>query len=765
MKSFKAFSILLILGTVFLLPLRAFGQDKVTVYLDKNPQDGIAWKFSFYNNNSAHVPIDHIGLKMRTAGMHFLSAGVSDAASPDWVSNVYGPYPDSVYYDATTPLAAGMRDSTFSFSLDPIHLVYDSPILIKFSAMDSGRIIDTGIIRIIPTIFQSLSTLDSASVIATTLADGDPSFNFTIYDQNSLDVSIKALSVQLAVTGPGLSAFWTVRPSDVQAPAGWVVDSVTATYAYFHALSDGINSLQNLSGFVIGLRASMGLTHVSFIWRAFQVDTLLIDRDTISNVPITPGSGSLATSNDTVSAMNTASCGYAFTVRNDHVSNAQPPSAITEITFTSTTTGVTFESPVTETPNADWAGIISANGDTLTYLAASYGAGIPSSQVWSTFSADVHNPTGGVFTLRWVTFSNANAIDTGSLQLQCTELAKVPDVATLSNKGDCDFSLTVTNQHTPPSDIHAISLLIPAGAGSFAPSTGTSTLNWSPSEGPGNQSIRFTAVMAGTDMTPTTSQDLGFSIIPRTNGTPVPIIWQTYEAATGAVLTTDTVQATCTLVTSICDSVQIQTSDPSNCLQAMEITNRRGTGKAVVAITITPMDGWEIDSASAPIGWTSSVDPNGSSATLTSSIGIADGTLQGGFTLGFFSIGRRDTFGVQVQTTDADGKVCSVVDSLSCQSGHAGVTSEQPAQSFSMSVAPNPFSGRTEVSFALPEREHVSLVLIDVLGRVVQTVSDAWEDVGDHQVLLDGTSFAPGTYYLRLETSNARVTKKLVLTK
>ncbi|HWF43072.1 MAG TPA: hypothetical protein VG537_00370, partial [Candidatus Kapabacteria bacterium] len=53
------FCAIIVIATVF-LPLRTFGQDRVTVYLDRS--EYVGWQFSFYNNNPSHLAISHIGL-------------------------------------------------------------------------------------------------------------------------------------------------------------------------------------------------------------------------------------------------------------------------------------------------------------------------------------------------------------------------------------------------------------------------------------------------------------------------------------------------------------------------------------------------------------------------------------------------------------------------------------------------------------------------------------------------------------------------------
>jgi hypothetical protein len=740
------FCAIIVIATVF-LPLRTFGQDRVTVYLDRS--EYVGWQFSFYNNNPSHLAISHIGLKMRTVKDTFQFANVTGPAATDgWSGDIYHKG-DSIRYDfSATYLTTGHRDSMFQFSLDPTWVDFGQPITIEWNAFTNNtQIVDSGSFTVLPTSFQSLSSLDSASVVSSTLASGDPAFNFTIYNRNSLNYAIDGLAIQLVNQNA------IMRPDEIKAPPDWILDSVTSNFAYFHTSNGGIGG--SLSGFITAMRASQTVTNYNFvIWNLNG--GVLIDRDTLLNVTATPGAGSAATTNDTVIATNTISCGYNFNVKNYHIANLTPPSAITKIRFFSGTSGVNFENSTTAPTN--WAATVSANTDTLTYLSASYADGLQSGITSSNFAANIHNPTpNGAFTLHWQTFSGTTALDTGSLYLQCTEAAKTPDVATLNGGTNCNFNLSLTNQHTPTSNINAITLQIPAGKGSFIANTFTSSSSWSYNS-TNAQSVRFNAVSGQTEpMAPNDNQILGFAIA---SGNSVPIIWQTYDA-NNAVISSDTVTANCQTITSQCDSVFFQTTDKNSCSNSMTIINRRGTGKAVNSIVITPQDGWKVMSASGPLPWISHVDPSGSSDTLTSSSGIDDGVTQAGFTVNFSGVGVNNNFGVEVQTTDEDQKVCTFDTTLIC-TPTSGVAESVSVQFIDMSVAPNPFYGRTDVTFSLPDREHVNLVLIDVLGRVVETVNDSWQDSGDHQITFDGSALPAGTYYLRMETPNARVTKKLI---
>ena len=83
---------------------------------------------------------------------------------------------------------------------------------------------------------------------------------------------------------------------------------------------------------------------------------------------------------------------------------------------------------------------------------------------------------------------------------------------------------------------------------------------------------------------------------------------------------------------------------------------------------------------------------------------------------------------------------------------------------------PNPFNSQTVISFQLPIAQHVRLDVIDVHGRIVNTLLNAYSEQGAHQVIWNGTDFtgdevASGLYLYRLETAGFCETIKLLLIK
>ena len=78
---------------------------------------------------------------------------------------------------------------------------------------------------------------------------------------------------------------------------------------------------------------------------------------------------------------------------------------------------------------------------------------------------------------------------------------------------------------------------------------------------------------------------------------------------------------------------------------------------------------------------------------------------------------------------------------------------------------PNPFAGKTNIRFHLAESGFVSLKVLDVSGREVESLVNDHMSSGYHNVVYNAENLKEGTYYYQLSTDYSAVTKKLVLIK
>jgi len=129
-------------------------------------------------------------------------------------------------------------------------------------------------------------------------------------------------------------------------------------------------------------------------------------------------------------------------------------------------------------------------------------------------------------------------------------------------------------------------------------------------------------------------------------------------------------------------------------------------------------------------------------------------------TIGSNAADIRPTNNVVLKIYNAAGPPVSV------EKEGAGVPKEYAL----MQNFPNPFNPTTEIVFALPKTEKVTLAIYDVLGRKVRTLLDRQFQPGQYSVSWDGTDqwgrpVASGIYLYRLQTSDFTKVRKMAFIK
>ncbi len=77
---------------------------------------------------------------------------------------------------------------------------------------------------------------------------------------------------------------------------------------------------------------------------------------------------------------------------------------------------------------------------------------------------------------------------------------------------------------------------------------------------------------------------------------------------------------------------------------------------------------------------------------------------------------------------------------------------------------PNPFNPNTNISYEIPKDAEVIIKVYDLLGREVFSINE-YKQAGSYEVQFDGTNFASGMYFYKLEADGFSDTKKMVLLK
>jgi hypothetical protein len=78
---------------------------------------------------------------------------------------------------------------------------------------------------------------------------------------------------------------------------------------------------------------------------------------------------------------------------------------------------------------------------------------------------------------------------------------------------------------------------------------------------------------------------------------------------------------------------------------------------------------------------------------------------------------------------------------------------------------PNPFNPTTTISYSLPARSDVSVIVYDLLGRAVATLAQGVDGPGTRSVSFDGSALTSGTYLCRLQAGGLSRSTKVLLMK
>ena len=80
-------------------------------------------------------------------------------------------------------------------------------------------------------------------------------------------------------------------------------------------------------------------------------------------------------------------------------------------------------------------------------------------------------------------------------------------------------------------------------------------------------------------------------------------------------------------------------------------------------------------------------------------------------------------------------------------------------------VYPNPSYDKGQISFYLPEQEHVALDIVDISGKLMKNVIGGDFEAGSYEFEVDLHSLAAGLYLYRLKAGEAQLTKRLMIQK
>lgn len=98
-------------------------------------------------------------------------------------------------------------------------------------------------------------------------------------------------------------------------------------------------------------------------------------------------------------------------------------------------------------------------------------------------------------------------------------------------------------------------------------------------------------------------------------------------------------------------------------------------------------------------------------------------------------------------------------------SANATTEIEESQLEYSISNSPNPFNPTTRISFSIPEAEHVTIKVFNMLGKEVATLVNEVRSAGNHEVNFYASNYSSGVYIYTIQTPNFAASKKMILMK
>jgi hypothetical protein len=97
--------------------------------------------------------------------------------------------------------------------------------------------------------------------------------------------------------------------------------------------------------------------------------------------------------------------------------------------------------------------------------------------------------------------------------------------------------------------------------------------------------------------------------------------------------------------------------------------------------------------------------------------------------------------------------------------GIKSISTEIPSEYSLSQNYPNPFNPSTNIRYEIPKNGNVKIVVIDDLGREVETLVNENQTAGTYETTFNASQYPSGVYLYRLISDNFNETKKMILLK
>jgi hypothetical protein len=246
------------------------------------------------------------------------------------------------------------------------------------------------------------------------------------------------------------------------------------------------------------------------------------------------------------------------------------------------------------------------------------------------------------------------------------------------------------------------------------------------------------------------------------NGTWDAVVWNIGDDSTAYWIVQSPAGIHCRLrLISILDSTLGDTSDADFVVRQPQITLTAPNGGEQVPIGVPYTILWSAPEHEGNVRiWLNRDYPNGTWETIATSIpnnGQRSWTPAGA---------ASEHCRIRVSTAlDQQSRVESAADFALLAASAQDPSEEIPVFFTLADPYPNPFNARTTLSYSVPVRGEVMLVVHDVNGREVRTLRLGVVERGHHQIQFDASDLPSGMYFYRLQWGGQSLVKKMLLLK
>jgi hypothetical protein len=693
------------------------------------PEGSCSYELTLQNRHEPAGPLNGMQLSILTPGAEFVGSPVGP-----WSGSVVNSTTVEFLTDDAT-LNSGEQLGGFRVFIRPPGGIWE-PILLRWTSMLGGNLVCDEMFGVTctPTIKPRSDSMAVRKGI-------DCSMYLSMYNKHQPQSGLDGMRVSIVTPGASIES--------LSPPIGWSTLSQSGIIATFTKNSGTLAPNDSITGFNVRLKPSeSGLVQFS-VCTMLQNSVVSCDTLQVQCDPPPP-----STCDSVITVRTGTTCTFDFGFANQH----QPAGIVNDFHVKLQTPGVAISSvtpppgwkirrqTATEVEFSDTLGSVQAGGRQTGFM----------------FSLQGGSAVGQIF-YQWCTSRDGNILCCEYDAVSCEQIVPRCDSLAVTALGEyCTYRVDVGNLRVPRSDFNTVhfSLRDPATMlfGALAPdgwvvdSSSSTGIIFRKTDG----SVASGGVAEGFEL----------SLLPSAVSNRIAIDWCT--ALDGQSICCDTMSVFCSYKLVAPDRVNVLTDTARACCFEFSVDNDHLPMSALTSFSaevLTPGVTLYASTIASPAEWTAVTNDRKVTWRSTTSE-LPPGEAIRGFVVCYDNdaSGNAD-FGVVWQTVSNGLIITEDTVTIKCDRTLSVelFDARMPDEIRLQQNYPNPFNPVTTIRFDLPEARAVELTLHDSHGRLIMDIGSGTYGAGSWAIRFDASSLASGTYFYRLRTGNAELTRSMLL--